>query len=392
MDPEKLRELIEQDEFGLLDAPPKPVALTSDERLIAGFEEIQDFVAKHGREPVDDVANMAEATLAWRLQGIRADASQVEALRPIDKHGLLAPPAPPKSIDELLAADEFGLLGPANDEEVAAEAIFDTSLLPKPPAKQPDEYAEMRPAKDFERFAPMFEQVHDELRRGVRKLVEFRVEKNIEAGTFFVLRGVLCYVDAVGEAERDRHGKLNPRIRVVFENGNESNYLRRSFARGLYRFGRRVTDPEAAANAAMGLAPETAMGYVYVLRSLSDDPQITAIPHLYKIGFTKRSVRERLAGAADAITFLKAPVEVVAELKMPLVMAKRVERLLHKLFAPARLDATYEICGVSTGEATEWFSVPFKAIDEAIKLIENEAVASYRYDLESEKLVLDGPA
>jgi len=117
-----------------------------------------------------------------------------------------------------------------------------------------------------------------------------------------------------------------------------------------------------------------------VLRSLSDDPQVTALPGLYKIGSTSQTAEMRTAGALTETTFLGAPVEIVEEYMVPRGVEGKIERLLHRLFAPVRLDIWFERDGRAEAEANEWFVVPFAVIDEAIGLIENEAIVNYEYD------------
>lgn len=383
MDPEALKAIIEDDEFGLLDVPEKAPPLTGEERLADGFQEIVDFVKRHGREPEADLTNMAEAKLAWRLNGIRSDAAQIEQLSGIDELGLLADSSePPESLDEIFESDDLGLLG---DSE--ASSILDTSALPEAHAS-PEDVAETRPAEDFARFEPIFQEVQAELRAGARKLVVAAKEENIREGAFFVVRGVLCYIDDVEDPKRSNYGRTAERVRVVYENGTESNPQRRSFQRALHRYGKAVTEPSDSALERLDFDAGVGVGYVYVLRSLSDDPQVTSIPFLHKIGFTRRSVSERLEKAEDAITFLKAPVEVVAEYELPAPAAQKVEQMLHRLFAEVRVDASFVQNGVPVGEATEWFSVPRGVVDQAIEMIESGAITNYVYDREKSELVL----
>lgn len=58
------------------------------------------------------------------------------------------------------------------------------------------------------------------------------------------------------------------------------------------------------------LASQT--GYVSVLRSLSDDPQIADVPDLYKIGFSRGPVEKRIARAEYEPTYLMGPAEIQA--------------------------------------------------------------------------------
>lgn len=375
IDVETLEVMIAEDELGLLNLPVKPQAMTKDERLAASFDEITEFVREHGREPAQEGGDVAEMKLCFRLKAIRANDQQREELAPHDELRLLREPEPPASIEEAAADDSLGLLnGPGVD-------IYDLRNVPKEPAAQPDKVAQREPCEDFDRFEPVFEQCHAELRAGIRKQVPFRNEQEIRAGAFYVHRGVLTYVAAEGERRKER-GRVNTRLRCIFENGTEADLLLRSFASQLYRFGKHVTDPVEATNEAVEIQLDGKTGYVYVLRSLSDDPQVTALPDLHKIGFTTLPVAQRTAGAKKHATFLGSEVEEVATYEMPASMARGVENLLHRFFAAARLDAWFEQNGVTTAEANEWFSVPLQEINTAIELLQAETIENYEYDPE----------
>jgi hypothetical protein len=133
------------------------------------------------------------------------------------------------------------------------------------------------------------------------------------------------------------------------------------------------------------------MGYVYVLRSLSDDEQLVEFPDAHKIGFTTRSVKQRVAGAEQHSTFLNAPVEEIAIYRLPAAAAASVESLLHKFFASARLDIWFDRDSKTVAEANEWFDVPLPVIDEAISLIENDAITSFEYDRDQRAIKLASP-
>lgn len=384
LDRETLLQMLEEDEFGLLNTPPKREPVTADDRLLAAFGEITDFVRLNGREPERTMTDMTEAKLAMRLQAIRANDDQAKSLRGADEFGLLgdAPPEPepivisdqpPESIADALFADPFGLLD-------GAESIFELKHVPTAPT-MPEQIAKRTPAADFELYEPLFKEVHAELRAGTRKLLSFKNPSEIEKGKFFVLNGVLLYVADVGEPEFAKSNKgNNARTRCVFENGTESDLLLLSLGRNLYKDGRRVTEPNEVTLQRMGLEADTTMGYVYVLRSLSEDPQLAHFGSVHKIGFTTQTVGDRIAGAEADPTFLGAPVEEVARYKLPAVAAQQVETLLHDFFAIARLDIWFEREGKVAAEANEWFDVPLGAIDEAIDLINAETIGNYEYD------------
>lgn len=383
IDAEMLRSMIAEDELGLLELPAKARAITTDERLAASFDEITEFVRAHGREPDADSGDVAEIKLHARLRALRGDDEAREALGERDELSLLVEPEAPASVADAAADDPLGLL------DAGADDVFALRHVPKAPAAQPDRVAQRKPCEDFGRFEPLFERCHAELRAGTRKVIRFRNEQEIREHAFYVHRGVLSYVAEAGE-RRIEHGRPNARLRCIFENGTEADLLLRSFASQLYRFGRQVTDPVEATNDAVEIALDGRTGYVYVLRSLAEDPDVQAIPDLHKIGFTSSSVSQRTSGAARHATFLGADVEETAVYEMPAAMARGVEKLLHRFFAVARIDAWFEHEGVSTAEVREWFSVPLDVIDEAIQLLQAGSIESYEYDPESRAIRLRG--
>jgi hypothetical protein len=347
------------------------------------YDEIADFVRRHGRAPAKDPANIDEFTLATRLEAMCADEEQRRVLEPLDELGLLSEPAPPETIEEAIADDPFGLLGPSSD----SDDLFDLRHVPKTQT-MPATIARRQHAKDFEEFRQLFIECHADLRAGRRKLVPFKNPLEIKPGRLFIQGGVMLYVVEVGELTYDEIQKANARTRCIFENGTESRLLLQSLASNLYKDGKRVTVPDEQTLAEMGLQPDTPMASVYVLRSLSEDPQVTALPGLYKIGSTSSTAAERTANAASETTFLESAVEIVEEYRVPRGIEGKIERMLHRLFAPARIDAWFERDGVTVAETREWFAVPFAAIEEAIRLIENDTIVNFTYDPSTRELRL----
>lgn len=127
-------------------------------------------------------------------------------------------------------------------------------------------------------------------------------------------------------------------------------------------------------------------GWIYVLRSLSDSPQVTAIPNLHKIGFTTTTVEERVAGAERQVTYLMAPVEIAAKAKTANVSAHALEQLIHAAFGQVRLEIEVTDSNGETKQATEWFSAPRRAIEHAIQLIASGQIEFYTYNPESEQM------
>ena len=136
--------------------------------------------------------------------------------------------------------------------------------------------------------------------------MDFINEQQIQKGYFFVLKGILLYVAEVGEVEKIK-GKKNARLRCIFENGTESDMLLRSLSAELYKDGRRVTEHED--HLLDGFSEITdedeETGYIYVLRSLSNRPEISEIENLYKIGFSTIPVEQRIKNALHKNALIK---------------------------------------------------------------------------------------
>ena len=77
--------------MGLLNFKPKKSnARTADERLMASFQEINDFVKNNNnKEPEPNPSNISEYQLYSRLKSLREDLEKVEQLKPHDIHKLL---------------------------------------------------------------------------------------------------------------------------------------------------------------------------------------------------------------------------------------------------------------------------------------------------------------
>jgi len=372
VDAAELLQMLTEDEFGLLEIPVKVPPVGPVDRLVAAYEEVADFVRQYGRPPAVNPADIAESKLAMRLKAMCENDEQRLMLAPHDELGLLAEPDPPATLAEAIADDPFGLLS-------GGKELFDFQHVPKTQT-MPAEVARRRPCEDFDRFRQLFVDCHVDLRRGTRSLLPFEKPSEIEPGRFFVQSGVLLYVAEVGERTHDAIRKANARTRCIFENGTESNLLLQSLASNLYKDGKRVTPPDVTAPQTMDLDARTPMASVYVLRSLSRDPQVGDLPTLHKIGATSGTATSRIAGAASSTTFLGAPVEVVQEYRVPRRSERRIEQLLHRIFASARVDAWFEREGRTVAEADEWFAVPLGVIDEAVDLLMTGTIVNYEYD------------
>jgi len=378
--PSSIEVLLESDVDGLLDAPEKPKKVTSSDRLERAFLEIVEFRRAHGRVPDSQTREIAERKLGARLDGILANEEKIAALKPLDEFGLLEIPDAPASLEDLLEGDEFDLL----DDE---SGLLDVSDLPvRRNVYDNDAAAQRKKSENFDQFEPLFVQKHAELREGTSRLLPFPGRQNIVEGAFFVLNGVMLFVAEVGEPEyiaSTIRTNRRERLRVVFENGTESSMYRQSLSIRLTEGDGQIVAP---ADVPEVLTDDEVSGYIYVLRSLSLDPQIACIEGLHKIGFSRGSVENRIKNTEKSPTYLMAPVEIVASYRTYNLRASALENLLHRVFAEVRLDLTQIDRKGRDYDPSEWFVVPLPVIDQAINLIISGEITDYEYDLRSRSL------
>lgn len=375
--------LLDADVEGLLDMPDKPQRITAGDRLERAFIEIVEFRRAHGRLPSSTTREISERKLGARLDGILANDEKIEALRHLDEFGLLEVPEAPASIDELLDADPLGLLG---DDT----GVLDVSGLPARRKPTPaHDVAHRRKATGFDQFELLFKQKHAELLDGSMRLVPFPGVESILEGRFFVLNGVMLFVAEVGETQHKVVGgkpEKKQRLRVIFENGTESSMYRQSLSIRLHeQDGLAVARSDISASEIGDADVES--GYIYVLRSESDDPQIAGITDLHKIGFSRGAVEKRIKNAEKSPTYLMAPVKVVATYRVYNVRASALENLLHRVFADARLHLTQIDRKGRNYDPYEWFVVPRKVIDQAIMLIMSGEIVHFHYNAATQQLI-----
>lgn len=366
------------DEDGLLEEPAKEHRLTTEDRLDRAFLEIAEFYRTHGRRPSSQTRNIAERRLGARLDGFLADQVRADAVADLDDFGLLTPESPPKNIDELLAHDDLDLLGGDDD-------IFDLTPLPSRIVTDKDvEVAKRKQARDFSQFENLFKVKHAELAAGDAVLRNFSGISTIRQGSFFVLGGVMLFVSEVGERDyKVSGGSYRPRerLRVIFENGTESSMYRTSLAIRLAEQNGRAVVP---ANHALSLDElgdaDIETGHIYVLRSLSADPQIAGLEDLHKIGFSRTPVSQRIKNAIHEPTYLMAPVEVVADYRVYNMRPSALERLIHRIFSDVRLNLSQVGPNGEIYNPSEWFIVPIDAIDQAIEMTINGDITDFTYD------------
>lgn len=385
MEKDALQKILEDDDMGLLNVKPKRAAITVDERLLASFQQINDFIRKHSKEPVSNPSDILEFQLFNRLKGLRASKEKCEALEDVDEFKLLTyvePPKPIASVADIFKDDSFGLL----DDEAAS--IFELKHVPLV-KERPEKIAQRKRCPDFEQFEPLFRQCHAELTAGVREARGFTGEQQIQPGHFFILHGITAYVAEVGEKEV-KNGKVNARLRCIFENGTESNMLLRSLATELYKdeTGRRILNPTEKALEALEhiQATDEKSGYLYVVASLSTIPEIADTKNLFKIGYSTMPVPERIKNAAEEPTYLMAPVKVISVFECYNLNPQKFELLLHTFFGKACLNVdVYDKQG-KRFSPREWFIAPLHIIEAAANMLINGEIVNYRYNPEVQSI------
>jgi hypothetical protein len=390
LDLEELRS--ELDEFA---QPDKKGGRSSrEERIIAGFEEIQRFVEQHGRSPQHgEDRDIFERLYAVRLDRLRALEECRSLLGPLDHQGLLAgaeiaAAAPVEAMDEDELLAELG--GAAGGDDITELRHVRTSAE----KRAAEEVANRQTCEDFDRFKPLFHQIQKEIESGTRETRPFELKAEIKPGSWFVVGGQKAYVAEMGEVFTNAQGRTDARLRVIFDNGTESNLLMRSLQRALHKdeAGRRITDPVAGPLfSGQHAEDDQAVGTIYVLRSRSDHPMVAANRDLvHKIGVTNMSVEQRIAGARLQPTFLMADVEIVATYDLFNINRSKLEHLIHRVFEPARLDITIKDRFGNPVVPREWFLVPIFVVNDAVERIKDGTITQYVYDPKTARLIRNG--
>ena len=107
---------------------------------------------------------------------------------------------------------------------------------------------------------------------------------------------------------------------------------------------------------------------------------------MFKIGFSRQPVLERIKNAASDPTFLVADVATVTHFETYNLNPQQFEKLIHSFFGKACLNLY--IIGEDGKRFTprEWFVVPLPIIEQAIKLLISGDIVNYRYDAEQQQI------
>lgn len=288
-----------------------------------------------------------------------------------------------KDLDDILNDPIFTL----NDTEKELFHLPEAIKQGKIKKQQAEEIGRRKPCENFEDYAALFVQVHKDLKEGRRRLIGFK-EDNLQEKVFFIADGVMGYVDQLDVDNRQIKDRVRKdgRSRVIFEDGTESNILFRTIGKNITKNGYIVTalndgNELASLSGEQVTENDEAQGWIYILRSKSEDERIASVENLYKIGFTTTPVEQRISNAKNESTYLMADVEVINTYKVYNINVQKLEYLLHLFFAVARFH-------VKVGDAVpeEWFVVPLPIIRQAIARFVDGSIVNYRYNVELEAL------
>jgi hypothetical protein len=375
------------DDLGVETAPVAAGGRTArEQRIIAGFEEIERFFEEQGHAPQHgESREIFERLYAVRLDCMRESEECRNVLKDLDPRGLLSATDATRAATAEECSDEDLLAALGVDTIAENDVTHLVHVRPRQEIKAAEEVARRTPCAGFAEFKPIFERIQRELEAGERKTVKYGGDHaGIKKGDLFILEGQKLIVADVGKQFVSEYDRLNRRMKVVYDNGTESEPLLRSLQRALYedKASRRITQP--------GFGPlftdteeegDLETGYIYVLRSKSEHPFVAEHRDIvHKIGVTGSDVKTRIGNAKKDATYLLADVEVVAEYKLSNINRKALESLLHKFFGSARLDLQLKDRFGSNVEPREWFLVPLPVIDKAIQRLKDGTIGGFRYD------------
>ena len=382
----KLQEIFNSDNFGLLETKEtsKQERRNEEWKLIEQFHEVTQFYENYQRLPSGDGVDINEYKLAARLDGILRDPKKVKILHEFDTYKLLRSKKDSlTSLEDLLIDDPLGLLSP--DEE--SDSIFKLTHVKPTDRLRPDYIARRKVCKDFDMYEAAFERIHEDLIGGRRKLVVFNGQEDLIAGRYFVLRGVVFYmeVDSASLTEKTYQGQVyrrkDGRTRCIFDNGTESTMLFRSLTNAMRADGFSISDVQNNSDGTPEIEPDDVQnGYIYVLKSLSRNPKIRQTRNLYKIGYCRGDVTNRIKNAVNQPTYLMSDVEVILTARCYNLDVPYLETNIHRFFSECNLSLEIKDEKGVSHSPREWFVVPLPIIEDAIQLIVKKEIEYYRYD------------
>ncbi len=255
----------------------------------------------------------------------------------------------------------------------------------------PDHVAQRKLCEDFARFEPLFAKVHHELKTGKRQLKRISKTDSLTEGRYYIIDGQMVLLQKILEWRKSANRMPDGRTRCVFENGTESDIYLQTLRKNVVANGYAITEIQEEAkerffNPDDVKQEDQVTGYIYVLRSMSENPEIKSIKNLYKIGFSTNKVEERVANAEHEPTYLMAPVEIVSTYKIVNMHSQKFEDLVHQVLQEVNFRFKVADDKGEMHDATEWYQVPLEIIDSIIQKIMNGTIVYFSYNKEQQCL------
>lgn len=108
---------------------------------------------------------------------------------------------------------------------------------------------------------------------------------------------------------------------------------------------------------------------------------------MYKIGFSRTPVDERIKNAENEPTYLMAPVSTVTVFQCYNMNPQKLEQLLHTFFGSACLSIDIFDKNGQRHTPREWFVAPLDIIEDAINLVLNGEIVNCRYEPNTQKII-----
>ena len=396
MDKDKiLEDIFANDPFGLLIVKPSSsTARTADERLVSSFQELNTFYEKNNREP-ELGKGPQEHMLYSRLKNLREDKEKAESLKQYDTYGLLNfVKKEINSLDDILGDDTFGLL------DAEDNSLFEFKHVKSIKDREATDFvARRKPCKDFDKYEAQLKEVQADLKSGKRTIVEFK-QQNLREGSYYVHNGILFLIEKINITKKEHYKPDGTRVRedgrtrCIFENGTESNMLKRSVEKILYSNGLVVSENSDKVNEEIIeklqeiTDEDQEAGYIYILKSKSTHSEIQNINNLYKIGYSEIEVEQRIKNAEKEPTYLMAAVEIVSVFKCYNMNPQKLEKILHNFFGNSCLSIDVTDNNGQRHTPREWFIAPLNVITETIHLVISGEILKYRFDSDRKEIVL----
>lgn len=266
--------------------------------------------------------------------------------------------------------------------------------LKKSTKDSPDYVAQRVLCVNFSDYEPAFKQVQQELKSGKRNIQQLTSSQSLQSGSYYITSGVMLYLEHIDElVEKKKRKKKDARTRCIFENGTESDMYLDTLRKSITTDGYVITE-SSDTNATFleskynVTSDDVEDGWIYVLSSLSENPEIKDQKNLFKIGFSINPVEKRIANAQSDPTYLMDKVKIEASWKTYNMNTQKFENLIHQFFSAVQFNFIVKDKEGKKFKTLEWYIVPISIIETVINRFIDKSIVNYRYNPSLESLEL----